>query len=45
MNERIIIEKNAVAVDKIGNHVNTWKSIFPVTPMLRPMRHRNRGMK
>ena len=25
MNERIIIEKNAVAVDKIGNHVNTWE--------------------
>ena len=28
MNERIIIEKNAVAVDKIGNHVNTWEEYF-----------------
>lgn len=28
MNERITIEKNAVAVDKIGNHVNTWEEYF-----------------
>lgn len=28
LNERIVIEKNAVTVDAIGNHRNTWTHYF-----------------
>lgn len=28
LNERIVIEKNAVIVDAVGNHKNTWTEYF-----------------
>ncbi len=28
LNERIAFEKNAVVVDKVGNHKNTWTEYF-----------------
>ena len=28
-NERIVIQKNEVTVDEIGNHLNTWEDYYP----------------